>query len=69
MPKNLVICCDGTNNQFGRENTNVVRVIQALVRWRQARCRMRRMAAFRQLRIGQSILGDTALDRSPLTLP
>ena len=32
MPKNLVICCDGTNNQFGRENTNVVRVIQALVR-------------------------------------
>ena len=32
MPKNLVICCDGTNNQFGAENTNVVRVIQALVR-------------------------------------
>ena len=32
MPKNLVICCDGTNNQFGPENTNVVRVIQALVR-------------------------------------
>ena len=32
MPKNLVICCDGTNNQFGRENTNVVRLIQALVR-------------------------------------
>ena len=31
MPKNLVICCDGTNNQFGPENTNVVRVIQALV--------------------------------------
>ncbi len=32
MPKNLVICCDGTNNQFGPENTNIVRVIQALVR-------------------------------------
>jgi uncharacterized protein (DUF2235 family) len=32
MPKNLVICCDGTNNQFGPENTNVVRLIQALVR-------------------------------------
>jgi uncharacterized protein (DUF2235 family) len=32
MPKNLVICCDGTNNQFGRENTNVVRLVQALNR-------------------------------------
>ena len=32
MHKNLVLCCDGTNNQFGPENTNVVRLIQALVR-------------------------------------
>src|SRR5713101_9059962 len=28
--RNLVICCDGTNNQFGRENTNVVRLCQVL---------------------------------------
>ena len=30
--RNLVICCDGTNNQFGPENTNVVRLVQALDR-------------------------------------
>jgi uncharacterized protein (DUF2235 family) len=32
MPRNLVICCDGTNNQFGPENTNVVRLVQVLDR-------------------------------------
>src|SRR5262245_54075709 len=32
MARNLVVCFDGTNNQFGRENTNVVRLIQALDR-------------------------------------
>ena len=32
MPRNLVICCDGTNNQFGTENTNVIRLIQVLDR-------------------------------------
>ena len=32
MPKNLVICCDGTNNQFGSNNTNVVRLVQVLNR-------------------------------------
>jgi len=32
MPKNLVICCDGTNNQFGSNNTNVVRLVQAVER-------------------------------------
>jgi uncharacterized protein (DUF2235 family) len=31
MPKNLVICLDGTNNQFALENTNVVRLAQVLV--------------------------------------
>jgi uncharacterized protein (DUF2235 family) len=31
MTRNLVICCDGTNNQFGIENTNVVRLVQSLV--------------------------------------
>ena len=32
MPRNLILCFDGTNNQFGPENTNVVRLIQALDR-------------------------------------
>jgi uncharacterized protein (DUF2235 family) len=32
MARNLVICCDGTNNQFGSQNTNVVRLVQALNR-------------------------------------
>lgn len=30
--RNLVVCLDGTNNEFGRTNTNVVRLYQALVR-------------------------------------
>jgi uncharacterized protein (DUF2235 family) len=32
MPRNFVICCDGTNNQFGPQNTSVVRLIQVLDR-------------------------------------
>lgn len=32
MPRNLVICCDGTSNQFGKKNTNVVRLVQVLDR-------------------------------------
>ena len=32
MSRNLIICCDGTNNQFGAQNTNVVRMIQILER-------------------------------------
>ncbi|MBV9110440.1 MAG: DUF2235 domain-containing protein [Gemmatimonadetes bacterium] len=32
MPRNLVICFDGTNNEFGRANTNVVRLVQVLDR-------------------------------------
>jgi uncharacterized protein (DUF2235 family) len=32
MPRNLVICCDGTNNEFGPNNTNVIRLIQVLER-------------------------------------
>jgi uncharacterized protein (DUF2235 family) len=32
MSRNLVICCDGTNNQFGPENTSVVRLAQMLNR-------------------------------------
>jgi uncharacterized protein (DUF2235 family) len=30
--RNLIICCDGTNNQFGSNNTNVVRLVQVLDR-------------------------------------
>ena len=32
MPKNIVICFDGTNNEFGSQNTNVVRLVQMLER-------------------------------------
>src|ERR1700687_614364 len=32
MPKNIVICCDGTGNEFGAHNSNVVKLYQALVR-------------------------------------
>jgi len=30
--RNLVLCFDGTNNQFGKQNTSVVRIIQVLSR-------------------------------------
>ncbi len=32
MPRNLIVCCDGTNNEFGKVNTNVVRLIQVIDR-------------------------------------
>ena len=32
MSRKIIICCDGTNNQFGYQNTNVVRLVQALER-------------------------------------
>ena len=31
-PRNIVLCFDGTNNEFGPENTNVVRLVQSLGR-------------------------------------
>jgi len=31
MPKNIVICCDGTGNEFGDRNSNVVKLYQMLV--------------------------------------
>ena len=31
MPKNIVICCDGTGNQFGQENSNVIKLYKALI--------------------------------------
>ncbi len=30
MPKNIVICCDGTGNEFGRSNSNVVKLYKVL---------------------------------------
>jgi uncharacterized protein (DUF2235 family) len=32
MPKNIVICCDGTGNEYGPENSNVVKLFQILSR-------------------------------------
>jgi hypothetical protein len=32
MARNLIVCCDGTDNQFGTNNTNVVRLVQVLDR-------------------------------------
>ena len=32
MPKNIVICCDGTGNEFGPENTNVVKLFELLTK-------------------------------------
>jgi len=31
MAKNLVICCDGTGNEFGEQNSNVVKLYEMLV--------------------------------------
>jgi uncharacterized protein (DUF2235 family) len=30
MPRNIVICCDGTGNQYGTENSNVVKLYWTL---------------------------------------
>ena len=30
--KNIVICCDGTGNEYGRNNTNVVKAFEALIK-------------------------------------
>jgi uncharacterized protein (DUF2235 family) len=30
MPKNIVICCDGTGNEFGNDNSNVVKLYSTL---------------------------------------
>src|SRR5580693_3373770 len=32
MSKNIVVCCDGTANEFKRDRTNVVKLFQALVK-------------------------------------
>ncbi len=31
VPKNIVICCDGTGNEFGDSNSNVVKIYSALI--------------------------------------
>jgi len=30
MPKNIVVCCDGTANEFAANNTNVIKLYSAL---------------------------------------
>ena len=30
MPKNIVVCCDGTGNEYGEKNTNVVKLFEIL---------------------------------------
>ena len=32
MPRNLVLCCDGTSNQFAKDRTNVIKLFHALVK-------------------------------------
>ena len=32
MTKKIVVCCDGTSNEYGADNTNVVSVFEAIVR-------------------------------------
>ena len=32
MPKNIITCCDGTGNEYGQHNTNVVKLYEAIVR-------------------------------------
>ena len=32
MGKNIIICCDGTGNEYGQNNTNVVGAYEAFVR-------------------------------------
>jgi len=31
MPKNIVICCDGTGNEYGKNHTNVLRLYTSLI--------------------------------------
>src|SRR5437016_13761949 len=31
MPKNLVLCCDGTANEFAQDKTNVIKLYSTLV--------------------------------------
>jgi uncharacterized protein (DUF2235 family) len=31
MAKNIVICCDGTGNEFGDHNSNVVKLYSVLI--------------------------------------
>ena len=31
MPKNIVVCCDGTTNEFARDRTNVVKLFYTLI--------------------------------------
>src|SRR4051812_44476890 len=38
MSKNIVLCCDGTANEFSKDNTNVVKLYSTLVHDESAQC-------------------------------
>ena len=38
MPKNIVVCCDGTANEFAKDNTNVVKFYSTLIHDRPDQC-------------------------------
>lgn len=38
MSKNIVLCCDGTANQFARDNTNVVKLYSTLGHDQETQC-------------------------------
>ncbi|MEM6362425.1 MAG: DUF2235 domain-containing protein [Bacteroidota bacterium] len=37
--KNIIICCDGTSNIFGKNNSNIVKVYQGLRKGKPSRIR------------------------------
>ena len=62
MAKNIVVCCDGTGNEYGSNNTNVVKLYEAIVRDRD-------QAAFYDPGVGTfSFLGGTLGRRVGRTL-
>ena len=62
MAKNIVVCCDGTGNEYGANNTNVVKLYEAIVRDRD-------QAAFYDPGVGTfSFLGRTLGRRVGRTL-
>ena len=62
MAKNIVVCCDGTGNEYGSNNTNVVKLYEAIVRDRD-------QAAFYDPGVGTfSFLGRTLGRRVGRTL-
>lgn len=44
--KNIVICCDGTGNEFGDQNSNVIKLYQVLLREPCRPCPLSRQPVF-----------------------